>query len=63
MQANYINQPMSKEKLEQLEALTKVMIVSFLWQSSGLMETPTKTKQNTIKQSQTNLETKYPEKK
>ncbi len=49
MQANYINQPMSKEKLEQLEALTKIMIVSFLWQTSGLIEPPTKTKQDTTK--------------
>ncbi len=63
MQANYINQPMSKEKLEQLEALTKVMIVSFLWQSSGLMELPTKNKQKTTKQSPTNPQTNYPQQK
>ncbi len=63
MQANYINQPMSQEKLEQLEALTKVMMLSFLWQSSGLMETSTKTKQNTKKQSPTNPETNYPQEK
>jgi len=56
MQANYINQPMNKEKLEQLEALTKIMIVSFAWHTSGLMELPTKTKQNTTKESQTNPE-------
>ncbi|MEB3339746.1 hypothetical protein [Okeania sp.] len=53
MQANSVNQPMSQEKLEQLKALTKIMIVSFLWESSGLMEVPTKTKQDTTKQSQT----------
>ncbi|MGD1715113.1 hypothetical protein [Dapis sp. BLCC M172] len=63
MQANYINQPMSKEKLEQLEAFAKIMIVSFAWQTSGLMEATTKTKQNTTKPSPTNPETKYPEKK
>lgn len=53
MQANYTNQPMSQEKLDQLKALTKIMIVSFLWESSGLMEQPTNTKQDTKKQSQT----------
>ncbi|NEQ35164.1 MAG: hypothetical protein F6K40_02090 [Okeania sp. SIO3I5] len=63
MQANYINQPMNKEKLEQLEALTKIMIVSFLWQTSGLMEPSTKTKQDTIKQSQTDTKTNYPQQK
>ncbi len=63
MQANYINQPMNKEKLEQLEALTKIMIVSFAWHTSGLMEPSTKTKQDTIKQSQTNTETNYPQSK
>ncbi|MGD1803854.1 hypothetical protein ACP6PL_00200 [Dapis sp. BLCC M126] len=63
MQANYINQPMSNEKLEQLEAFAKMMIVSFVWQTSGLMEQPSKIKQDTTKQSQTNPETKYSEKK
>ena len=53
MQAHYVNQPMSREKLEQLNALTKIMIVSFLWESSGLMEVPNKTKQDNKKQSQT----------
>ncbi|MGD1698644.1 hypothetical protein [Dapis sp. BLCC M229] len=63
MQANYINQPMSKEKLEQLEAFAKIMIVSFAWHTSGLMEPSTKTKQNTTKQSQTDTETNYPQQK
>jgi len=60
MYANYTNQPMNQEKLEQLEALTKVMFVSFLWNSSGLMESskPQKTKQNTSNKSATNTNTK-----
>ncbi|NEP89618.1 MAG: hypothetical protein F6K18_23825 [Okeania sp. SIO2C2] len=64
MQANYINQPMNKEKLEQLNALTKIMIVSFLWHSSGLMKSsqPTKTEQNTTKPSQTD-KINHPEQK
>ncbi|MDY7008355.1 MAG: hypothetical protein SWX82_31635 [Cyanobacteriota bacterium] len=64
MQANYINQPMNKEKLEQLNALTKIMIVSFLWHGSDLMKSsqPTKTEQNPTKLSQTD-EINYPEQK
>ncbi len=65
MQANYMDQLMNKEKSEQLEALTKMMIVSFLWHTSGLMEPskPTKTKQENTKPSQTNTEINHPEKK
>ncbi|NEN88555.1 MAG: hypothetical protein F6K48_06285 [Okeania sp. SIO3H1] len=55
---------MNKEKLEQLNALTKIMIVSFLWHGSGLMKSsqPTETEQNPTKQSQTD-EKNYPNQK
>ena len=53
MSANQIIQQINQEKLEQLKALTKVMLVSLLWEGSGLMESTTETKQNTKKPSQT----------
>ncbi|NEO55155.1 MAG: hypothetical protein F6K54_19995 [Okeania sp. SIO3B5] len=64
MQTNNINQPMNKEKLEQLNALTKIMIVSFLWHGSGLMKSSqtTETEQNLTKASQKNQKN-YPEQK
>ncbi|MGK7920866.1 MAG: hypothetical protein AB4080_12760 [Trichodesmium sp.] len=65
MYASYMNQPMNKEKLEQLEALTKVMFVSFLWKSSGLLDDskPQQTKQNTTNKSATNTQTDSPQEK
>ncbi|MDJ0552905.1 MAG: hypothetical protein QNJ68_00360 [Microcoleaceae cyanobacterium MO_207.B10] len=39
MKSNQISEKINQEKLEQLNALTKVMLVSLLWQGSGLMET------------------------
>ena len=56
MQANNFNQPMNKEKLEQLNALTKIMILSFLWHGSGLMKSsqPTETEKNPTKESEKN---------
>lgn len=64
MQTNNINQPMNKEKLEQLNALTKIMIVSFLWHGSGLMKSSqaTETEKNPTKPSQTE-EINHPEQK
>ncbi|MGB3508099.1 MAG: hypothetical protein WBA93_02400 [Microcoleaceae cyanobacterium] len=57
MQANQISQQMNQEKLEQLKALTKVMIVSILWQGSGLMESTTETKQDTTNELKTDSQT------
>lgn len=64
MEANYINQSMDKDKLEQLKALTRLMMVSILWHGAGLMEPKEETKQDATKEAITDSETdKYPDTK
>lgn len=64
MQSNYISQPMNQEKLEQLKALTQLMLVSILWKGSGLIESTNEIKQDTKNQPQTDSKTdNYPDQK